>query len=193
MAVRDARIRVVEEQCDGTPAGALLVPQRCLGHPGQRGQRRQEPAAVVTQPVEYLRQPGKLHPEDGRGNLVDPELQAREDRRLERYAVVVGGGVVHDEGSLAHCVVAGDNRPPFTGSDNLRLIEAEHANVADGAQPTASVAAADRLTGVLDDDEAVLPGSGHDRAHVARDPGHMHRQHGPGPRCAPAADLRRIQ
>ncbi len=76
-----------------------------------------------------------------------------------------------------------DHATAFAGSHVLVVVEAERADVADGAELTAFVAAADALAGVLDDDELVPPRDWHDRVHIACRSPHVDGHYSPRARA----------
>src|ERR1700722_4375295 len=72
-------------------------------------------------------------------------------------------------------VVRNDHAGPG-GCPLLVGIEREGGSISEGPRPPPSIFAAKRLTSVLDNDEAILPGQFHDGIHIARKAKNVNRE-----------------
>ena len=97
---------------------------------------------------------------------------------LLRAALVTDmGQPPEDIGKLG---IIGDACAAFAGRQDLRLLEAEAADIADGADMLAGPAAAVGVGAVFDDFQVVLAGDLHDAVHVRERTEKVHGDHGLG-------------
>ena len=83
----------------------------------------------------------------------------------------VGTFLPDDFRALDETRVVDDQRATLAADEVLGLVEAVAAEVADGAEVLSVEGGVDPLRGVLDDEEVVFLGNGHDHIHLAGDPG----------------------
>src|SRR5690606_30821365 len=118
------------------------------------------------------------------------------DRALELAGARAAGREIHDVTVLASPVeaaavdgaapavvdilVVGDERAAFAAREVLEVVEAERADIADGAVLATVVPAADALAGIFDHEELALAGDLHDRVHVAGQAEDVDGDHGAG-------------
>ncbi len=72
-----------------------------------------------------------------------------------------------------------DERAALPGSDDLRTVEAQDAEVATGAQRSSPIGRAKAVRDVLDDVQAALGGQRRESIQIGRMPGIVHGDHGP--------------
>ena len=94
--------------------------------------------------------------------------------------------------ALGQPVVVDGNAAAFAAGHVLVVVEAEGADVADGAELAALIAAAHALAGILDDEQVAPPRDVHDRVHVAGRAPHVHGDHGARRRADGGLDRRGI-
>ena len=84
-------------------------------------------------------------------------------------------------------------RAALARDDVLRLVERQRRHVPDAAERTVPIAGDQPLRGILDDEQVVSIGDGHDRVHVAAHARVVDRHDGPRPRRDGRFDLRLVE
>ena len=124
-----------------------------------------------------------------RGTEIDPRV-ALPLAAVERAAV--GPIAADDLGARREARVVHDERAGFSRHHVLGVMKAEHAEMAERARGLAAIGRHQRLCGVLDDDQLMLLGQGHDGRHVAGNAGIVDRNDRARPWRDRAGDLVRV-
>jgi hypothetical protein len=121
---------------------------------------------------------------------VAPAVGERVLLAQQRVRPLVDAVAAQSKQVAIQALVVGRDHSALAGRDVLDRMEGEHRHVrlrAGAYARAVRVAGAKRVRGILDDHGAVAPGDRLDRAHVARQAGKVHRDHGGhAPRLAAA-------
>jgi len=74
--------------------------------------------------------------------------------------------------------LVGQQCASLSAGNDLEIIKAERAGIADGSKPLTAKAAAVRLAGIFQNQQIMLPGDLHDRLHIAGETLNMYRDDG---------------
>src|ERR1035441_2188922 len=116
-----------------------------------------------------------------------------EDGTLEFTEPIIGGhdmmfvpeppldasAVVNGAASRSQLVIRRDNNAAFAAGEVLARLKGKGAHVSDRAGRTPRANRAVGVRSILDHDEVVLAGNGHDGPHIGRLARYMHRHDGP--------------
>ena len=149
-------------------AGPLYALQDYIAFPAHR---RDDPIDAIQLDIEH-----RAHQFAGARAIAGKRLVVVVPPGPERVTGIDGAIDARGNG----VVVCGD-AAAFASGHVLVEIEAEGADVADGAELASFIAAAHALAGIFDDQELAASRNRHDRIHVAGGAPHMHRNDGARP------------
>ena len=176
---RTCRGFIGEEQVEEGGAVAGIVALLAEGKAGDPAQPLLDDRLVLALLADDVGQLSRLRQADGRVDLADAVVGAHDRVWLHAPVVALVAVAVVAEvlSGLDQLLVVGDDDAAFSASVDLEEVEAEAAHLAEEAKVLALVRGAERLSGVLDEHDALLLAHGHDAVQIGRCPAHVDEQH----------------
>jgi len=181
-------------QCDGTVS--LRVGNISKGDPSARGGRTdtgQQHLLPCPGGLYNALQSAQLHQADSRRHLRHPEVGAPQYLNVRYLQPVPGGHVVIHEGPLPDLLVTGRHHAALTRRDDLAELQAEAADVTNGAEPATLEAGSVSLGTVFDNPEPVTLCDVKNGIHSRHRPAHMHRHDRLGVRAYLPLNIGRVE